>query len=505
MNPDQLLAASVEISQQLARWAADTSVAGLGSQSDALVLATLRTLEENARLVGAVQVQVAAVIEERSAYGGLSDGLAFQYGHSRAAHLIEHVTGVSQAEANRRVKIGTSIRGRISLTGEPLPPVYTDVAIAVETGQISVPVAERIIRGLDQARKHHIPGENEQPGEFDENLRAAESLLVDQATREPHDSVAIQVLAWRDALDPDGAPIRDEEIRARRGLTRGKERNGVTWWEWRTTAETTAMLDAMLADADAANSPRFMPTEEYNDLERVGIHLTDPADTAVIFADSTTNGGVDCDEYGVVVAIKDQRTREQRNSDVVDGFLRAGIRASADEMGGIKPIVEVTAVATLADLEAGRGVGWIDGITEPVSIDYIKELACGTGFRLVVQGDNGEILWRGKEPRLFSPSQKKAVIIRDGGTCSAAGCTKPARQCDVHHVEFHSTGGPTDVDNAILFCSEHHHMIHKSPFKIRMHKGRPQILAPRWLNPSQSWENIGRARHRGARLGTSRL
>ena len=524
MNPDQLLAASVEISRQLAHWA-DTSLAGLGSQSDETVLATLRTIEENARLIGAVQVQVAAVIEERSAYGGLSDGLAFHYGHSRASHLIEQVTGVSQSEANRRVKIGTSIRGRISLTGEPLPPVHTDVAIAVETGKISVPVAERIIRGLDQARKHHIPGDNEQPGEFDENIRVAESSLVEQATREPHDSVAVQVLAWRDALDPDGAPIRDEEIRARRGLTRGKERNGVTWWEWRTTAETTAMLDAMLADADAANAPRFMPTDEYNDLERLGLHLTDPAETAAIFDQTNGSGssttsigdsgtpthstvtpaadGVDCDEYGVVVAIKDQRTREQRNSDVVEGFLRAGVRASADEMGGMKPLVEVTAVATLADLEAGKGVGWIDGITEPVSIEYIKELACGSGYRLVVQGDNGEVLWRGKEPRLFSPSQKKAVVIRDGGTCSAAGCHKPARQCDVHHVEFHTKGGPTDVDNAILFCSEHHHMIHKSPFKIRMHKGRPQILAPRWLNPSQTWENIGRARHRGTRLSTS--
>jgi hypothetical protein len=522
MNPDQLLANCTESLSRLAEWCADTSLAGLGSQCDEIVLSALRQVEDGARLLGAAQVHLAAVVEERSAYGGLSDGLAFQYGHSRASHFIESVTRVSQAEAKQRVRIGKHIRSRTSLTGEPLPPLYPDVATAVELGQMSVPVAERIIRGLDQARRYHIPSENEQPGEFDDNLRAAEESLVEQATREPLDSVAVQVLAWRDALDPDGAPMRDEEIKARRGLVRGKERNGVTYWEWRTTTELTAMLDGMIAEANAANSPRFMPTDEYNELARRGLLLTNPAETATIFSNSSDDGaqkstaapgepvpnsdtgGVDCDEYGVVTHIYDQRTLEQRDSDVLEGFLRAGIRASADEMGGIKPIVEVTAVATLADLHAGRGVGYIDGITEPVSIEYIKELACGTGYRLVIQGDHGEILWRGKEPRLFNASQKKAVVIRDGGKCAAGGCHKPARQCDVHHVEFHSDGGPTDVDNAILFCPEHHHMMHKSPFKIRMHNGRPQILAPRWLNPSLTWENIGRARHRNPRAGNTR-
>jgi hypothetical protein len=505
MKPDELLAYTLENLTRLAQWSADGTLAGLGSQSDETLLSTLRQIEDASKLVGALQVQAAAIVEERSAYGAISDGLAFQYGHSRASSLVEQITGVSQAEAKRRVRMGKHIRSRLSITGELLPPIYSEVAIAVELGQISISVAERIIQGLDQARKHHIPGHNEQPGEFDENLLAAELALVEQATCEPADSVAVQVLAWRDALDPDGAPLRDEEVRAQRGLRKVKERNGVTWWEWRTTADTTAMLNAILEDGQSAAIPRFMPTTEYNDLERMGLALTDPDETATLLAATTAHasaaaessaGEVDCDEYGVVIAVKDDRTHEQRDNDVLDGYLRAGIRASADEMGGIKPIVEVTAVATLADLEAGRGVGWIDGIDEPVSIDFIKELACGSGYRLMIQGDEGEVLWLGKKPRYFSSSQKKAVVLRDGPTCAAGGCKKPARQCDVHHVEFHSDGGPTDVDNAVLFCSEHHHMIHKSPFKIQMHNGRPHILAPRWLDPRQTWKPMGRARHR---------
>jgi hypothetical protein len=511
MKPDELLALTTENLRSLAQWAADGTLAGLGSQTDEALLSVVRQIEDAAKLVGAVQLQAAAIVEERSAFGAISDGLAFKYGHSRASLLIEQITGVSQAEAKRRVRMGKHIRSRVSMTGELLPPLYSDVAIALELGQISVSVAERIIQGLDQARKHHIPGDHEQPGEFEQNLLAAEEALVEQATREPADSVAVQVLAWRDALDPDGAPLRDDEVRAQRGLRKVKERNGVTWWEWRTTADTTAMLNALLEDAQAAAIPRFMPTTEYTDLERMGLALTDPNETTAILtgaaghlagaggytgAADNTVGGVDCDEYGVVIAVKDERSHEQRDNDVLDGFLRAGIRASSDEMGGMKPIVEVTAVVTLADLEAGRGVGWIDGIDEPVSIETIKEFACGSGYRLMIQGDEGEVLWLGKKPRYFNSSQKKAVVLRDGPTCASAGCKKPARQCDVHHVEFHSDGGPTDVDNAMLLCSEHHHMIHKSPFKIEMHNGRPHILAPRWLDPRQTWKPMGRARHR---------
>jgi hypothetical protein len=37
-------------------------------------------------------------------------------------------------------------------------------------------------------------------------------------------------------------------------------------------------------------------------------------------------------------------------------------------------------------------------------------------------------------------------------------------------------------------------MIHKSPFKIAMRNGRPHILAPRWLDPLQSWTPMGAPR-----------
>jgi hypothetical protein len=67
-------------------------------------------------------------------------------------------------------------------------------------------------------------------------------------------------------------------------------------------------------------------------------------------------------------------------------------------------------------------------------------------------------------------------------------------QCDVHHVQFHSQGGSSNADNAVVLCSEHHHLLHQSPFRIEMHHGTP--LAPRWLNPKQTWKPLSHPKHR---------
>lgn len=521
MTPQDLLSQVAVLAGHLAAWAADESVDGLGAQSDEEVLATLRVFEDIGLKIAAGQVHTAAIVEERTDVGGLSDGLAFTYGFTRAVPFIEHVTRISETEARRRVRVGKNIRARLSMTGEPLPPQYPEVATAMARGQLSPTTADRIMGGLDQARRHHVHGENEQPGEFEENVAAAEAALVDEAQREPADSISGQVNAWRDALDPDGAPMRDEDIRERRGIWRGKERNGTVKWVWVTTGLTTVMMDEFLATAKAARKPRFVPVDPdpAHVMDPTGTTLATPEQSRAMLSgdtldgthpDGTNPGGThpddgpaadntsipDCNDLGVVTALTDSRTPAQRDNDVLDGFLRAGARASQNELGSLRDIVEVIAVATVADLEAGRGVGWIQGLDEPVSIEYIKELACSSGYRLVVQGDDGEILWMGHEPRRFDEIQKKAVIVRDGPTCIAAGCGKPARQTDVHHVEFHSRGGPTDVDNAVLLCSEHHHMIHRSPFRIEMHNGKPFMLAPRWLDPNQTWKPMGHPRHR---------
>jgi hypothetical protein len=508
MEPDHLLSSTLERCGDLAAFAADRSLSGLSAQSDETVLAVMRGVEDASRLLAAVQVQVAALVEERSNIGGVSEGLAARYGHSRAVYLIEQVTRISQGDAYKRIRVGKNIRTTVSFTGELIPPKYPVLAGAVEAGEISVQAADRITTGLEQARKFHIAGERERPGEFDADCVAAEEALVEQAKQQPVDLLQVQVTQWREVLDPDGRLMRDEDIRARRGLTKGRERNGITRWIWNTTGPTTAFLTEIMAEARRASIPRFLPTEERNLLDPDGIIFASAEETAAVLSDDTLDGidesgsdaddapesGFDCtdngdDEVAVVKRIEDPRTPPQRDSDILEGYLRAGLRASGNEMGSFRPIVEVTAVATLNDLYEGRGVGWIHGVDEPISIEYVQELACESGVRLV-------ILWMASKPRKFTDAVKRAVVVRDGPTCVIDGCHAPARQCDVHHVQFHSQGGSSNADNAVVLCSEHHHLLHQSPFRIEMHHGTPYLLAPRWLNPKQTWKPLSHPKHR---------
>ena len=69
--------------------------------------------------------------------------------------------------------------------------------------------------------------------------------------------------------------------------------------------------------------------------------------------------------------------------------------------------------------------------------------------------------------------------VRDGH-CRAEGCDIPAAWCEAHHLTPWSEGGRTDLDNAILLCSHHHHRAHDDRYlhdrlpdgDVRFHRRR---------------------------------
>jgi hypothetical protein len=107
--------------------------------------------------------------------------------------------------------------------------------------------------------------------------------------------------------------------------------------------------------------------------------------------------------------------------------------------------------------------------------------------------DNGQPLWEGRKKRYFTRAQRRALATRDGG-CVFPGCGAPPSWCHAHHVVEWRNGGPTDVDNGVLLCAFHHRLIHRGEFQLRMVRGRPQLLSPRWVDPQQQWRPVGGAR-----------
>jgi hypothetical protein len=65
---------------------------------------------------------------------------------------------------------------------------------------------------------------------------------------------------------------------------------------------------------------------------------------------------------------------------------------------------------------------------------------------------------------------RNAVKARDRFCQWTGGCHQPAAACEVHHLRHRGHGGKTSVDNCILVCHFHHHvMIHRMGWTLVRH------------------------------------
>jgi hypothetical protein len=105
----------------------------------------------------------------------------------------------------------------------------------------------------------------------------------------------------------------------------------------------------------------------------------------------------------------------------------------------------------------------------PISPDTVRRMACDAAIIPMVLGSRGEVLNQGR--RIYSPTtaQRHAVAIRDRH-CAFPGCRRPAKWTDVHHIVAFKPGarrgGRTDLDNLLLLCDKHHHMVHEGHWRL---------------------------------------
>ncbi len=137
---------------------------------------------------------------------------------------------------------------------------------------------------------------------------------------------------------------------------------------------------------------------------------------------------------------------------------------------------DATTVVVTIDLESLKarlatadlvGAGLVPGdelTGDAITAAQARRLACSAKILPAVLGGASLPLDLGRVRRLFTPAQRKALLIRDQ-TCRAEGCDTPGTWCEAHHLDPWTTGGPTDLDNGILLCSHHHHRAHDTSYR----------------------------------------
>ena len=417
------------------------------------------------RRLDAVQVSVAASIARESRPELGAESLAKQQGFRNPATLIAAATGMSAGEASRLVKVGEATAPRSDLLGAPLPARYPLVQEALASGVLGAQAASLIIALLDRCRV----------AVGVERVAEGERLLTEAAVGLALDDVRTLVVRAEAWLDPDGVEPREEERRGKRALTLF-ERDGMVHLNAVLDVETAApVVTAIRGFVSAAFAAR-------KDAPDAGA-----PDAGAPDADRRSVPMIQADALAVFCAhvLGCERRLPVAGATVV-------VRVSLDE------------------LEAGVGSAQVDGMDQPVSIGAVRRMAAGGGVIPCVLGDDSEVLDWGREKRLFTRSQRLALVERDGG---CAMCGAPPEMTRAHHIRWWQRDrGSTDLSNGVLLCETCHHRIHDNGWEIRIDRprsvsggggggggtggtgGRVWFIPPRFVDPAQTPRLGGRAR-----------
>jgi hypothetical protein len=150
---------------------------------------------------------------------------------------------------------------------------------------------------------------------------------------------------------------------------------------------------------------------------------------------------------------------------------------------GLAATVAVT--VDIDDLRTGQGTATNTSGTT-MSARKAQRLACNAHLVALYLDSESRVLDHGMTRRLFDRHQRLALAVRDGG-CVWAGCDRPPAWCEAHHLDFWSEDGPTDLDNAALFCHFHHFLLHEDQWTARMAAdGVVEVIPPPRVDPNQA-------------------
>lgn len=283
------------------------------------------------------------------------------------------------------------------------------------------------------------------------------------------DLLRVHAQVWAIMLDEDGAEPTDRQRAARRGLTLGRPRDGMTPIRGDLLPEVAAQLRRIF---DAMGSPRA-----------TGVRFRAEGDEAVVQDPDAADG-----------RFLDDRSRPQRQHDALATALAAAAASrELPTIGGAAPTLVVS--VREEDLAGSRGWAHAEGADDPVSLAAARHTGCAGVVQRVSRDARGRIRRLGSEERVFNRYQRRAIALRDGG-CIIPGCGTPAAWCEIHHVIDHAKGGATHTDNGVLLCWFHHRFIDTGPWRVRMNRGVPEVQAPPWFDRSGRWRPVTTSRTR---------
>jgi hypothetical protein len=432
----------------------------VASMTDAELMQAQRTLAEIARRSGAAGALVAAEVAHRSRPELGHDGLAQRLGARTPELLVQRLTESSAPEARSLVRVGRLLETEAQDAGAPRDPGRTfavdqapwlsAVAAEVVAGRLSIDRADVIRAGLGVIDADTTAAERDQ---LRAGLTDAAARLLRESPGLTLERLAARARALRADLDDERSQSREDRLRERRYLHLIPLADGMTRVSGLLDPESAAIVSSAF---DAATSPR-----------RGGPRFVDPVELARAEALAT-----------------DERSVEQIAVDAFVELIRIGGETDgAAVLGTRRPAVRV--VVAERDFTRAAGRGFLEGQTEPVSIETVQRHVCAAGIVPLLIDDRGQPMRMGRKSRLFTQAQRVALAVRDCG-CRFPGCDRPPSWTEAHHPdEWERHRGPTDIENGILLCRHHHLLVHNAGWRVIRRAAEYLVVPPPSVDPRQ--------------------
>jgi hypothetical protein len=383
------------------------------------------------RLTDTLLARFAAEIAVRSTPDLPGGGLARRQGFVNAGSMVAKATGGSQADARRAIDAGLALLPAAPTQDTPRYPAVAEASLA---GELSVDSAAIITSGLELLADRVASG----------TLHQIERKLVDMAkSRAAHEVRGLVARAVARA-DLPGHEEREKRQHEERFIAWKEDHTGMVTLQGRLDAVTAAPFRTVIEQ---------MVTQQFR-MRR------------------------DHDPRGQQPSGPDQRTVGQMRADALFDLCRHALGCRETEASGVRTTIVVR--MTKRDLDAGEGLGAVDGVATPVSLGALRRLAGDAGIVPEVLGGDSEVLDLGRTQRLFSKAQRLAMLERDGG---CAKCHAPPEHCEAHHIRWWDKGGGTDLSNGVMLCTRCHHDIHRFGWEIVVHANRVSFIPPPPVDP----------------------
>jgi hypothetical protein len=332
-----------------------------------------------------------------------------QVGSRADAHRAETIAEAERTDAAKREGFRSTTEWLAVLTGEPVPVVRSQVAVAEALKQMpetkkafaAGEVSESRVKVLAQAQTLD-------PEQFARD----EAALVAEVTAASSQHVPKVLATWKRNTDPQAAEEEAERLHRMRVLHVSPHWSGMVHLNGDLDpASGLVVLEALRSLSEPAN--------------------LDPNDT---------------------------RTPAQARADalveICQRFLQGGGTGKKRPTGVLVTIPWNT-------LAEGKGI--VDTGAGPIGGNTGRRLTCDATISRVLLEPESVPIELGRATRVIPDRLRRLLELRDGH-CTHPGCHVSARFCEAHHITHWADGGPTDLSNLRLLCGHHHSDAHDTRF-----------------------------------------